>query len=286
MTPNLKLQEAIEICNSIKDEFRTEKDLHTGKLMYSTPAVFSFEKDYGRAFNILISAAQSILDKEEQETLPTPEDFKLTKPSGEVTKIARTTNNEILAITYEGKQYYPKEVHPAISREIEPKITFDKSALKDLCKMQGIPYDERIIGFTKWGVIVDPKTLSGGVFMGEINWDDITQDIAPMLDLNIHGHINHPDPKKRKTVVSRMGKECSEKVAHGIVAYLKEVIKAKTGEAKQMTVERLEQIIAFNVPIEFIQVVEPFKRAEAYKNLATALFEAVYGGEYEKNNSL
>ena len=54
-----------------------------------------------------------------------------------------------------------------------------------------------------------------------------------------------------------------------------------SGEAKQMTVESLEQIIAFNVPIEFIQVVEPFKRAEVYKNLATALYEAVYGGRKE-----
>jgi hypothetical protein len=53
------------------------------------------------------------------------------------------------------------------------------------------------------------------------------------------------------------------------------------GEAKQMTVESLEQIIASNVPIEFIQVVEPFRRAIIYTNLATALFEAVYGGGKE-----
>ena len=29
-------------------------------------------------------------------------------------KVVRTTNNEIIAITYEGKQYYPRELHPAI----------------------------------------------------------------------------------------------------------------------------------------------------------------------------
>jgi len=40
---------------------------------------------------------------------------------------------------------------------------------------------------------------------------------------------------------------------------------------KYMSVEEVEQAIASNVPIEFIQVIEPFKRAEVYKKLAQAL---------------
>jgi hypothetical protein len=41
----------------------------------------------------------------------------------------------------------------------ELRITFDKSALKDICKMLDVPYSEQIKGFTKWGVIVDPKEI-------------------------------------------------------------------------------------------------------------------------------
>jgi hypothetical protein len=32
-------------------------------------------------------------------------------------------------------------------------ITFDKSALKDICSALNIPYDKNIIGFTKKGVV-------------------------------------------------------------------------------------------------------------------------------------
>ena len=32
-------------------------------------------------------------------------------------------------------------------------ITFDKSALKEICRLLGIPYDKKIIAFTKKGAI-------------------------------------------------------------------------------------------------------------------------------------
>lgn len=34
-------------------------------------------------------------------------------------------------------------------------ITFDKSALKDICKLLKVPYDKHIAGFTKEGVVKD-----------------------------------------------------------------------------------------------------------------------------------
>ena len=37
----------------------------------------------------------------------------------------------------------------------EGTITFDKSALRDLCRMFDVPYDEHIIAFTKEGVITN-----------------------------------------------------------------------------------------------------------------------------------
>jgi len=228
MTPNLKLQEAIEICNSIKDEFRTEKDLHTGKLMYSTPAVFSFEKDYGRAFNILISAAQSIIAEECPECAKLrgkiavlmserpdmvlenaklrkkiddlyqfgKKECKLPKPSGEVTKIVRTANNEIIAITYEGKQYYPKELHPAVSGEVF------------------MDYDEVY-----------------NVLINKLSW-----------------------------------KEYLSLASHKI----SDIAKSLTRCPKQMTVVDLEKIICRN-----------YHDPDAVRRLATALFEAVYGGRKE-----
>ena len=32
-------------------------------------------------------------------------------------------------------------------------ITFDKSALKSICKLLKVPYDKNIVGFTKEGII-------------------------------------------------------------------------------------------------------------------------------------
>jgi len=37
--------------------------------------------------------------------------------------------------------------------KIDKVITFKKSALKDICKILNVPYDKKIIGFTKEGVI-------------------------------------------------------------------------------------------------------------------------------------
>ena len=62
------------------------------------------------------------------------------------------------------------------------------------------------------GELIKPK---------EIEWMVITKDLIDMVDVNIHGYINHPDPKKRKPVVSRVGKKCALKISQGIVAYLK-----------------------------------------------------------------
>ena len=38
-------------------------------------------------------------------------------------------------------------------------ITFDKSALKDICKMLNIPYSKDIIAFTKKGVLTNSFDL-------------------------------------------------------------------------------------------------------------------------------
>lgn len=59
-----------------------------------------------------------------------------------------------LAYALSGKIAKPKE---------EKVITFEKSALKEICKMLNVPYDENIIAFTKKGVIrnvfdlIEPK---------------------------------------------------------------------------------------------------------------------------------
>jgi len=70
-----------------------------------------------------VEEVEKIVDKWEHEWLPplrNIEDGKkelaqaLTRLPFAPNKIVRTTNNEIIAITYEGKQYYPKELHPAM----------------------------------------------------------------------------------------------------------------------------------------------------------------------------
>jgi len=224
MTPNLKLQEAIDFMKAIdKYDYDTER--------------------FREYLKRLISAAQSIM-----------------AGTTEITKLREFVDYILQEGSWQGC-------------DIDGGDAQDKAEQLGLIELRPIKEEDSIDGekehyFTKW--TGNPKP-SGEVFMGEIDWDNIIQDIAPMLDLNIHGHINHPDPKKRKTVVSRMGKECSEKVAHGIVAYLKEVIKPKTGEAKQMTVQEIENII------------EEHRNQMRWssKHLATALFEAVYGGGKE-----
>jgi len=136
MTPNLKLQEAIkavqEFCS--KAEFEVNPSLENALTIET------------KHIRVLLSAAQSIIAEECPECAKLrgkiavlmserpdmvlenaklrkkiddlyqfgKKECKLPKPSGEVTKIVRTANNEIIAITYEGKQYYPKELHPAI----------------------------------------------------------------------------------------------------------------------------------------------------------------------------
>ena len=173
MTPNLKLQEAIDYLKQ-----------------------WDWRKDYlddlgGDYFHEVLSAAQSIMAGEDKwgsfsgPSHPTQDIRDKPKPSGEVTKIARTANNEIIAITYEGKQYYPKELHPAVT----------------------------------------------------ISDNDMT------------------------------------------IAYAKGVEDGKDSvEAKQMTVQEIYQIIAF----DFMDDFDKFERGELSRkklsqNIATALFEAVYG---------
>ena len=52
-------KEALNILNFIKDDFRTVKNLHTGKPMFSTPAVFSYNYDYGKSFQIALSVLRA-----------------------------------------------------------------------------------------------------------------------------------------------------------------------------------------------------------------------------------
>ena len=160
-----QIREAVEICNSIKDDFREEKDLHTDKQVYSTPAVFSYEKNYGKAFNILLSLAQSYLAGELVEPM-NEEEIKKLLPEKEY---CLKGNHKELNNTGFGcdecvhKAYVNKIIdkckdalvgHIGKPTEAPNKvITFDKSALKDICKALDVPYDENIIGFTKYGVI-------------------------------------------------------------------------------------------------------------------------------------
>ena len=102
MPNNLKLQEAIEIAKEIQSA--VGKTGGIGLIMQRT-----------RALEVVISAAQSIIDK------------------WEVTKIARTANNEIIAITYEGKQYYPKELHPAVGEAKQMTVAQIKRVILDNC---------------------------------------------------------------------------------------------------------------------------------------------------------
>ena len=51
---------------------------------------------------------------------------------------------------------------------------------------------------------------------------------------------------------------------------------------KYMSVEEVEQVIASNMPIEFIQVIKPFKRADIYKQLAQALTRVITKKEVAK----
>jgi hypothetical protein len=148
MTPNLKLQEAIPIIQDVLSDMKTLQQIPEPDYSNKHPKIMVIE-----ALDTLISAAQSIIagkyktykewtmleegddcvmfcsevaEHKEKAAHLEMELFCLQnkiksgelgkpKPSGEVTKIARTANNEIIAITYEGKQYYPKELHPAVT---------------------------------------------------------------------------------------------------------------------------------------------------------------------------
>jgi len=74
----------------------------------------------------------------------------------------------------------------------------------------------------------------------------------------------HDRCKEQQAEVGRL--TLIEREAKSYIADLKKQL-----QSKYMSVEEAEQAIASNVPIEFIQVIEPFKRAEVYKKLAQAL---------------
>jgi hypothetical protein len=63
--------------------------------------------------------------------------------------------------------------------------------------------------------------------------EELIREIIPMLDLNIHGHINHPNPAKRKPVVSRVGKECAEKIGRAMLKYLLTDIRSRIKGMKE-----------------------------------------------------
>ena len=51
--------------------------------------------------------------------------------------------------------------------------------------------------------------------------ETIQKDFTELLEnTTITGHINHREPKKRKRVVSKIGKDCAKKISEAMIAYL------------------------------------------------------------------
>jgi len=129
-------------------------------------------------------------------------------------KIARTANNEILAITYEGKQYYPKELHPSLLLTHKDM----KEALE-----------------------------------GEFTREEIKRGIT-------------------------------DRCIYALDGYKGKMVKKPSGEAKQMTVEDMEKIIE---KLKRVSVGNHDDSSRYFiptillEPIATALFEAVYGGRKE-----
>ena len=48
-------------------------------------------------------------------------------------------------------------------------ITYDKSVLKFMCETFKVPYNENIVGFTKYGVIIKPEALSSKIPQCEVS---------------------------------------------------------------------------------------------------------------------
>ncbi len=61
---NTEIKEAVEILKTIQDDFTIEIDKHSGtsKNVYNTPAVFSFEKNYKKSFDLLLLLATQVLE--------------------------------------------------------------------------------------------------------------------------------------------------------------------------------------------------------------------------------
>ena len=58
-----KLQEAVEVLKTIQGDF-TEEVYELDKTIYTTPAVMSSEKNYKKAFDLLLSLAQQVIDRQ------------------------------------------------------------------------------------------------------------------------------------------------------------------------------------------------------------------------------
>jgi len=65
--PNIdEVKESVEILKTIQADFSVDIDKHSGKEVYNTPAVFSYEKNYKKAFDLIISLASAVINVSEK----------------------------------------------------------------------------------------------------------------------------------------------------------------------------------------------------------------------------
>ena len=119
-----EVEEALNILNLIKDDFRTVKDLHTGKPMLSTPAVCSYYHDYGKSFQIALSVLQAYVEG------------RLVEPMSREEIVSKL----MVIDKYIGVSSFPKEnyeiIADALSGKISAPILIDKNKLQEVIKYQ------------------------------------------------------------------------------------------------------------------------------------------------------
>ena len=67
-------------------------------------------------------------------------------------------------------------------------INYEKSALPEMCKMMGVPYNENIVGFVKEGVIVKKEYLQPQ--QPKLPEEVKTEDLIRMSSSKVMGKIN------------------------------------------------------------------------------------------------
>ena len=102
-----EVEEALNILNFIKDDFRTGKDLHTGKPMFSTPAVCSYNYDYGKSFQIALSVLQAYVEG------------RLVEPMSREEIVSKL----MVIDKYIGVSSFPKENYEIIADALSGKIS-------------------------------------------------------------------------------------------------------------------------------------------------------------------